>query len=139
MVYSSAIKVHELTMIDTHCHLEQPDYDKDRRLVIERWRHHLHAVITSCANPKHLDLTVQLVRQYKRFVFATASIHPSYVEKFSDEEIREYVEYIRSVKDSVVAIGETGLDYNWVKEAEWQEKQKQLFLRLIELSREPLT
>jgi TatD DNase family protein len=123
-------------MIDTHCHLEQPDYDKDRRLVIERCRQQLQAVITSCVNPTHFDLTVQLVSQNKRFVFATVSVHPRYVKKFSDEEIRRYVERIKSAKDSIVAIGETGLDYNWVKEVGRQEKQKQLFLRLIELSRE---
>lgn len=88
------------------------------------------------ANPAHFGLTLQLVRNYQGFIFATASIHPSYVEKFSEEEIIEYIEQIKSNKDHLVAIGETGLDYNWVKEAEWQEKQKQLFIRLIELAKQ---
>ena len=113
-------------MIDTHCHLEQPDYDKDRHLIIEKCRKSLQAIITSCANPMFLNLTFQLVRKYKGFVFATASIHPSYVKKFNDEEIKQYIKCIKSSKDSLVAIGETGLDYNWVKESKWQEKQKKI-------------
>ena len=123
-------------MIDTHCHLEQPDYDKDRDEVIRRCKQQLQAVITSCANPALFGLTLQLVRNYQGFIFATASIHPSYVEKFSEEEIIEYIEQIKSNKDYLVAIDETGLDYNWIKEAEWQEKQKQLFVRLIVLAKQ---
>lgn len=123
-------------MIDVHCHLEQLDYDKDRDAVIRRCKQQLQAVITSCANPAHFGLTMQLVSNYQGFIFATASIHPSYVKKFSEEEIIEYIEQIKSNKDHLVAIGETGLDYNWVKEAELQEKQKQLFVRLIELAKQ---
>jgi len=123
-------------MIDVHCHLEQPDYDKDRDAVIRICKQQLRAVITSCANPAHFGLTLQLVRNYKGFIFSTASIHPSYVEKFSEEETIEYIEQIKSNKDHLIAIGETGLDYNCIKEAEWQEKQKQLFIRLIELAKQ---
>jgi len=121
-------------MIDTHCHLEQSDYSKDRDIVIERCKHQLQAVVTSCANPKHFNTTMQLVRQHKGFVFATTSVHPQYVKELDEKDIRKYFERIRSNKDNIVAIGETGLDYNWIKEAEWQEKQKQLFIRFIALA-----
>ena len=122
-------------MIDTHCHLEQTDYDKDRDDVIERCKKQLQAVITSCANPRNFDLTMKIVRKHKGFVFSTASIHPKYVKEFGKKEIQEYIERIKSNKDSIVAIGETGLDYNWVKEAKWQERQKQLFKQLIMLAK----
>jgi len=123
-------------MIDTHCHLEQTDYRRDRDAVIERCKHQLQGVIMSCSNPKYFDLTMKLIRQYKGFVFATASVHPKYVKELDEKEIREYIELICSNKDNIVAIGETGLDYNWVKETEWQEKQKQLFVSLITLSKQ---
>ena len=63
-------------MIDTHCHLEQPDYEEERDIVIKRCKKQLQAVITSCANPEDFDRTIQLVKKYKNFVFATASVHP---------------------------------------------------------------
>lgn len=123
-------------MIDTHCHLEQSDYNKDRDTVIRRCKQKLQAVITSCANPANFGLTLQLVRNYQGFLFATASIHPSYVKKFSEEEITDYIEQIKSNRDHLVAIGETGLDYHWVKDDEWQKKQKHLFVRLIEVAKQ---
>lgn len=121
-------------MIDTHCHLEQPDYDKDRDIVIENCKKHLKAVITSCANPKDFDLTLKLVKRYKGFVFATASVHPEYIKELNEEEIRVYIDKIKVNKERLVAIGETGLDYNWIRESEWREKQKQLFTRFIVLA-----
>jgi TatD DNase family protein len=121
-------------MIDTHCHLEQKDYSKDRDAVLERCKQQLHAVITSCANPKHFRTTMQLVRQHKGFVFATTSIHPQYVKEQNEKAIRQYFEMIRINIENIVAIGETGLDYNWIKESKWQDKQKQLFIRFITLA-----
>ena len=125
-------------MIDTHCHLEQSDYSKDRDVVIERCKHQLQAVVISCSNFKHFNTTLQLVRQHKGFVFAATSVHPQYVKEIDEKELRKYFEMIRSNKENIVAIGETGLDYNWIKETEWQEKQKQLFIRFIGLANQLL-
>lgn len=121
-------------MIDTHCHLEQPDYDADREAVIERCSKILHAVIISCANPKYFNLTMELVKRHSGFIFATASVHPQYVKAIDENLVTDYLERIRSNRDTIVAIGETGLDYNWIKEAEWRVKQKHLFANLITLA-----
>jgi len=123
-------------MIDVHCHLEQKDYDKDRDETIEKCKKELKAVITSCAHPRDFDLTMQLTEKYKNFVFATCGIHPEYIKEVSEKEIDETIERIKQNKDKIVAIGETGLDFFWVKEPEWQQKQKDLFIQLIELSKE---
>jgi TatD DNase family protein len=121
-------------MIDTHCHLGQEDYDKDRHKKIEKWKEEIEAVITSCAHPKDYDLTIKLVNNYKDFVFASASIHPSYIQELGEKQIEDYIEKIESAKNNFVAVGETGLDYKWVKEHVWQIKQKELFIKFIVLS-----
>lgn len=123
-------------MIDVHCHLEQKDYDIDRDGIIEKCKKELKAIITSCAHPKDFDLTIQLVEKYKNFVFASCGIHPEYIKEISEKEINEFIERVKQNKDKIVAIGETGLDFWWVREPEWQQKQKDLFIRLIELSKE---
>jgi len=123
-------------MIDVHCHLEQDDYSSDRDEVIERCKKELKAVITSCAHPRDFDLTMQLTEGYKNFVFASCGIHPEYIKEVSEKEIDEFIEKIKQNKDNLVAIGECGLDFFWVREPEWQQKQKDLFIRLIELSKE---
>jgi TatD DNase family protein len=121
-------------MIDTHCHLEQPDYTIDRDAVITKCRSRLQAVVTSCANPEHFALTMQLVREHRGFLFACASLHPRYVKDVKGERLEAYLEAIRSHQTNLVAIGETGLDYNWITDADGQEKQKQLFVQLITLA-----
>jgi TatD DNase family protein len=122
-------------MIDVHCHLEQHDFSKDRDEIIEKCKKELKAVITSCAHPRDFDLTLQLTEKYKNFVFASCGIHPEYIKEVSEIEIDEIIEKIKQNKDNLVAIGETGLDFWWIKEKEWQQKQRDLFVRLIELSK----
>jgi TatD DNase family protein len=121
-------------MIDTHCHLEQSDYDTDRAQVVAACQAQLHAVVTSCAHPAHLDTTLQLVHDYPGFVFAAASIHPRYVNDFSDDEVHAYLDRLRAHRTHLVAIGETGLDHNWITDAPSQAKQRRLFIRMITLA-----
>jgi len=123
-------------MIDVHCHLEQEDYGKDRDEVIEKCKKELKAVITCCANPKDFDLTLRMVEKYKDFVFATASVHPIYIKEISEKEREEFLEKIKENKKRIVAIGENGLDYSWVKESEWREKQRLMFVEHIQLAKE---
>ena len=123
-------------MIDTHCHLEQSDYDHDRSTVVARSRRGLHAIVVSCVHPRNFISTVQLVTKYRGFVFATASIHPSYVRDIEERGVNDYLKQIASMRHNLVGIGETGLDYNWVKDSQWRERQKHLFVQFIKLGNE---
>lgn len=122
-------------MIDVHCHLEQKDYDKDRDEVIEKCKKELKAVITSCAHPKDFELTLQIVEKYENFVFACCGIHPEYIKEVSEREIEETIEKIKQNKDKIVAIGECGMDKFWIHEVDWQNKQKELFIKFISIAK----
>lgn len=123
-------------MIDCHCHLEQKDYDKDREKVIEKCKQELKALVTSCAHPKDFDLTLDIAKKHKSFIYCAIGIHPTYIKETNEQEIQETIEKIRKNQKEIVAIGETGLDYHWIKEKEWQKKQKILFEKLIVLAKE---
>ena len=127
-------------MIDVHCHLEQKDYDKDRDEVINECRKQLKAVISSCADSRDWPFTLEMIKKHKGFVFATAGIHPIYIKDIKDEkgEVSKFIETLKkeAKEKHIVAIGEIGLDYYWVKEKLWQEKQKELMIRFINLSKE---
>jgi len=123
-------------MIDVHCHLEQPDYKKDRDQVIEKCKKHLKAVITCCTNPNDFDLTMQMLEKHKNFVFATLSIHPIHIEEVNEKQKDEFLDLIVQNKDRIVGVGETGLDYYYYKDNKWQQKQKELFVELISLAKE---
>jgi len=123
-------------MIDVHCHLEQPEFS-DREEIIQKCRDSgIKAIITCCANPKDWGLTMEMVKRHRGFVFASAAVHPEYVKEISADDVESFLETIRKNKSSLVAIGETGLDYNWIKEPEWREKQAELFRQFIVLSKE---
>jgi TatD DNase family protein len=123
-------------MIDCHCHLEQKDYDEDREKVIEDCKKKLKALVTCSAHPKNIKLTIELIKKHKNFIFAALGIHPTYIKEITEQEIEKAIKEIKENQQNMVAIGETGLDFHWIKEPEWQEKQKILFRKLIALAKE---
>jgi len=124
-----------MVMIDVHCHLEQKDYEQDRDEVIEKCKKELKAVITSCVHPSDFDLTMEMVEKHKNFVFASCGLHPEYVKEVSEQQKDQYFKLIEQNKDRIVAIGETGLDFHWVKEEEWRKKQEKVFIEHINLAK----
>lgn len=123
-------------MIDTHCHLEQKQYDLDRDKIIEACKKGLKVVVTSCANPKDLDLSLEMVEKHKGFVFLAAGLHPEYIKEISEKQKDEYLEKIKENKNKIVAVGEIGLDYFWIKDPILQKKQQEQFKELIAFSKE---
>lgn len=123
-------------MIDSHCHLEQPDYDKDRDEVIKHLRKELKAVVTVCTSPKDLEKTFEMVEKNKGFVFATAAIHPEYIRDINKKAIEYFLEKLKENKNKIVGIGECGLDFYWVRSKEDQQKQIEMFKQFINFAKE---
>jgi TatD DNase family protein len=123
-------------MIDCHCHLEQKQYQENREKIIQEAKKELKALVTCAAHPKNIKLTIELTKKHKNFIFAALGIHPTYIKEITEQEIEKAIEEIKENKNNIVAIGETGLDYHWIKEPGWQEKQKILFRKLIALAKE---
>jgi TatD DNase family protein len=125
-------------MIDSHCHLEQDDYNKDRQKVIDGCKKKLKAVVTCCADPKDWKRTKEIVLKNKGFVFATAGVHPEFIKDIPAEEIKSFFDVIReeAKEKNIVAIGEVGLDYYWIKEHIQRDRQKELFIKFINLAKE---
>ena len=125
-------------MIDSHCHLEQEDYDKDREEVIRECKKKLKAIVTCCARPKDWSLTKEIILKNKGFVYAIAGIHPEFIKDIPESDIENFIATIKKEAKqwNIRGIGEVGLDYYWIKEEEWREKQKELFVKFIKLSKE---
>jgi TatD DNase family protein len=124
-------------MIDAHCHLEQDDYHKDRDIVIKKCKEAgLKALVTSCAHPEDFQLTIDMVDRYRGYVFAALGIHPGFIKELEERQVEDFLALVKKNKDRIVAIGEVGLDYKWVKEERWRDRQKELFRRLILFSKD---
>ena len=91
----------------------------------------MHAVITSCVNPKDFNLTMQIIRKHKGFVFATASLHPEYVKEFGEEEIELREQWIRcqnletryNLKNANPSLGRDQLEEQVKKKEEARERE----------------
>lgn len=129
--------------IDTHCHLNFPQYDTDQSMVIGNAK---KAGVKQFINPG-VDLfsslqAVNLAKKHAGVVFAGVGIHP--YEAQHDPDVRElekiFIEAtkLRSDKPSpLVAIGECGLDYHQYTGEQAlgkKDKQKRLFAEQVELA-----
>src|SRR3989338_7411395 len=124
-------------MIDSHCHLEQKDFDADLEMVIGRCKAiGMEGVVSVCAAPRDFEKTLQIAKRFPDFVFPSAGIHPEYIKEISSEEIDNFFEKLKKHSNEIFGIGEVGLDYFRIREPELREKQKELFVRFIEFSKQ---
>ncbi|NQT32184.1 MAG: YchF/TatD family DNA exonuclease [Candidatus Omnitrophica bacterium] len=122
-----------MKLVDTHCHLDFPDYEKDLDEVIERAvSSGVERFIVPGTSLESSRKAVELSRKYPQ-VFAAVGIHPHEADKVTPEDISG-LRQLASESDKVVAIGEVGLDY--YRKYSKPRNQKDLFRKCIFLARE---
>ncbi|MFQ5963398.1 MAG: TatD family hydrolase [Candidatus Scalinduaceae bacterium] len=118
-------------IIDTHAHLDFPDYRKDFDNVIKRAQesgveYFINVGVSIESSIKSIDLA----KQYNQ-IYASIGIHPHEASNVSAEDWSQLERLAKSNK--VIAIGETGLDY--YRNRSKKEDQKRLFQQHIELAK----
>ena len=103
-----------IKLVDSHCHLNFPDYENDLDDVIKRA--HLSNVKYMLCISISLDDFDQIYRIVKKYqnIWFTTGIHPNNVDASLNEKKMEkiYNELKTNIKNQkVVGLGETGLDY----------------------------
>ena len=116
-------------LTDTHCHLDFNKFDEDREEVIQRA---IEASVTRILIPA-LDhessrSAIRLAEAYPH-LFAAVGFHPTDLDKFSENTFEEVKQLASHPK--VVAIGEVGIDYYWVKEREERAFQLEALRRQL--------
>ncbi len=97
--------------VDSHAHLEMPQFDADRAAVLERAREagvETIVAIGSGTGPGSLDCGIQLAEQHP-WIYATVGIHPHEAKLADEGDFAELAKLARNPK--VIAWGEIGLDY----------------------------
>lgn len=117
--------------IDTHCHLDFPEFLPDREEVIRRSRAEgIGYMINIGSSLKGSQDSLELAQKYN-FIYASVGIHPHEADRVDEKtktSLRQLLE-----REKVVAIGEIGLDY--YKHYSQPENQALLFRELISLGR----
>ncbi|WP_430439206.1 TatD family hydrolase [Shinella sp.] len=96
-------------LIDTHCHLDFPDFEAERDDIVAR----AHAagvkqMITISTRVKTFPTILAIAEKYPS-VFCSVGTHPHNADEELDVPVSELVELSKHPR--VVAIGEAGLDY----------------------------
>jgi TatD DNase family protein len=124
-------------LIDTHAHLDYPDFDPDRAEVISRAADAgVTEIISIGTKIESSTRAVELAENFPN-IWATVGIHPSDVDEAPDDAIARLRELARSPR--VVALGEIGLDYHHLPEgadaiAENKQRQAALFRAQLDLA-----
>jgi TatD DNase family protein len=121
-----------MTLIDTHCHLDFPQFDLDREQVIARAKEQgIGGIVNVGSSLESTKRSLELARQYD-FIYAAAGIHPHEADKFDEKQEAEFARLLK--REKIVAIGETGLDY--FKNFSKAENQTRLFKSLLRSAKE---
>lgn len=123
-------------LIDTHCHLDFEDFDKDREGVIKRAREGgIGKIINIGCNLERAKKSLEIANKYE-FVFATCGLHPQEAGLGNEIFFSELEKLLKEPK--VVAIGECGLeilkDRPWNFQGRSLKKQKEVFIRQLNLA-----
>lgn len=123
-----------IVFVDSHCHLDGPEYDLDRDAVLSR---------AAEAGVKHL-LVVGTGASYREIKAAlpiaetvtgahcAAGVHPHEASKFLSSSLAELKEF--AARPKFVAIGEIGLDYHYDHSP--RDAQREMLIRQLEVARE---
>jgi TatD DNase family protein len=100
-------------LVDSHCHLDDTQFDADRTAVIKRARDAGVKYILSIGTGDGPPDLLAAIRQAEEhdFVYATVGVHPNDTPKISGQTFKDLERLLTHPK--VRAVGEIGLDYHW--------------------------
>jgi TatD DNase family protein len=116
-------------LIETHAHLDYPDFANDLDEVVRRAAEAgVTRIITIGTSIESSRRAINLAEKYPA-VYAAIGVHPTYVDEAEEDVLTPLRELAKHPR--VVAIGETGLDYHQLpSEKVAKEKQVQVMTAL---------
>ena len=122
-------------LTDTHCHLDLNNFDDDRDLVIQRA--HEAGVARMLIPSMELNSCQSVIKLAESHpsLFAAVGFHPTELDTWNGSSIND-LRILAKSADKVIAIGEIGLDYYWVKEADKQAQQRDVLKQQLKLAQD---
>jgi TatD DNase family protein len=151
--------------VDTHCHLDFNKFDEDRDAVIQRASEAgVRRILVPALDLESSHAAVRLAAAHSS-IYAAVGFHPTDLDKWNDNSIKGLKSLITTsnvargrepaaslphpggdssvaplpqndMKNKIVAIGEIGLDYYWIKEAEKRAFQREALKQQLKLAQE---
>jgi TatD DNase family protein len=121
--------------VDSHAHLDVPNYDADRAEVIDRARQSgVEMMLEICGSDVakgSLDVGLKLAEEYP-FIYAAVGVHPHEASLYDEALERKLL--AMSDHEKVIGWGEIGLDYHYDHSP--RDTQRRVFRRQLRLALE---
>mgnify|MGYP002066923431 CR=1 FL=1 len=118
--------------IDAHCHLDMCKGEIGE--IIKRAEaKEVKIIITQGVNPLANRKALELAKRYPA-VKVALGLYPIDALSLSDREIDAEFKFIKENQKKIIAIGEVGIDFK--EDDKEHERQKKIFAKIIELSKE---
>jgi len=119
-------------MIDSHAHIDFPDFNHDREEVLARARQQgVEAIITVGTDLSSSRVSLQIARQHPG-VFTAVGFHPHQASQLQKGDLSQMAELADDSK--VVAVGEIGLDF--FRRLSHRQRQAEAFQQQLDLAAE---
>lgn len=119
-------------LFDTHAHLDDDRFDKDRdETIIQCQRDGVELILNAGSNIETSVKAIALSKKYE-FIYAAVGVHPHDAAEMDEETVGVLAALAGNRK--VRAIGEIGLDYHY--DLSPRDVQKQRFVEQIDLARQ---
>jgi len=120
-------------IIDTHCHLNFPDFNKDRAEIMKRAADaDVRGFVTVATEPNEWQRCLDLCEGHPQIRVALG-VHPNEAGVYTPQ-VGEELKTLAQKDPRVVAIGETGLDF--YRDNAPRDKQYESFTRHLEIAAE---
>ncbi len=108
-------------IVDSHCHLDFPEFESEMEAVIERAAQAgVRRMVSICTRLKNLD-AVRAIAEAHDPVFFAAGTHPMYAAEEPMLTVDRLLEVCEHPK--MVGIGETGLDYHYTADSATEQQE----------------
>jgi len=127
-------------LIDTHAHLNFPDYKNDLDKVIDRSvKNGVTKIICVSSNIADSVKAIEIAKKYPSTIYAAVGIHPHQTDFQEKLSLKEQIEQLKKLakNSEVIAIGECGIDFSPAPPKEKDRSEKEqifLFEKQIELA-----
>lgn len=120
-------------LFDTHAHLDDRRFDKDRDAVIKRCKEEgISYILNAGADLVSSVKSINLSKQYD-FIYASVGVHPHDASDM-DEDTCTVLAELAENNDKVKAIGEIGLDYHYDNSP--RDIQRQRFAEQLDMAKQ---
>ena len=123
-----------MQLIDTHCHLDQDVFSKDRLEVIEHCRELGVNKIVVPAIKQSGWLQLLMLCETQKGLYPALGLHPMFISSHKDSDIKLLEKWIQDHRKQVVAVGEIGLDY-YDKQLD-RKRQQKLFEAQLDIAQQ---